>query len=112
MKTVTMPVEEVKICFDTNEINNILSRMDNDPAIAPKGIEQIKFYGQIAEVLQKHGEIMSIKVEREVRVPDDEPVAPVRAATEVPVNGETVWENTESDDAVDADEVQSADQSE
>lgn len=80
-------VREVKLCFDPDTINNVLRRIDTDPALAPKGLAQIEFYYHLADILKNGGELIEMTVEKEVPV-EDEP----HVVREVPIaKEEQVW---------------------
>ena len=36
MRTVKIPEKEVKVCFDVQQIERLLARIDNDPDVGPK----------------------------------------------------------------------------
>ena len=95
MKTVKRSVSEVKVCFDPQLIEEILSKIDHDPSIAPKGISQIAFYNELVNTLQYRGEMMEVTVSREV--PVDEQVSSGANRT-VPANGGTTVWSAEDDD--------------
>lgn len=61
MSTVT---SKPYICYDPEEINNILKKLEEDPSTAPRGIGQIQFYAELTKVLMA-GTPMNISVEEE-----------------------------------------------
>lgn len=62
-------VSKPYICYDPEAINNLLKKLDEDPAAAPRGIGQIQFYAEFTKVLMD-GTPMNISVEEE----GDDPV--------------------------------------
>ncbi len=101
MEMMQKQITEAKLCFYPNQINNILERIDTDPNVGPKGLNQIEFYQQLISTLRYGGELMDITVTRDVPVPPPDhirhrPMPP----QEVPVDKATpVWSSEDVPEA-------------
>ena len=100
MRTVKIPEKEVKVCFDVQQINSLLARIDNDPDVGPKGIAQIQFYGELTAVLQHGGKVMEITIEKETSIPDECPTPP-----DVVGDGTVVWQPDNAEECGDSEPV-------